>query len=362
MRRRIYELGNRKWMLWVITAGLIWTLEACRNKQAGLDIPQLVRATRVEGQKAGSSVTYPGKIQAASNVKLAFRVAGPIRKIYVNAGQYVKKGQLLAELDPRDYRIQFNATQAEYTQVKGEADRIIELYQRGSVSLNEYDKAVAARKRVTALYNAHLNALNDTRLKAPFDGYIQNKYYSAPEIIAQGTPVVSMIDDDYFEVHINIPSGDFIRREDFLNFYAVADVIPDSILPLELLDITQGANYNQLFTARFRLKRNPQLAPGMSVSVTIGFKPSEHAMSMVPVSALFQRDGETFVWLYEPERETIRRVIVEVHRLTKDAEAMVKSSLRKGQMIISAGVNDLKDGQKVRLLPPVSASNIGGLL
>ena len=79
-------------------------------------------------------------------MKLAFRVAGPIRKIYVNEGQYVKKGQLLAELDPRDYQIQFNATQAEYTQVKGEADRIIELYRRGSVSVNEYDKAVAARK------------------------------------------------------------------------------------------------------------------------------------------------------------------------------------------------------------------------
>ena len=163
-------------------------------------------------------------------LKLAFRVAGPIRKIYVNEGQYVKKGQLLAELDPRDYQIQFNATQAEYTQVKGEADRIIELYRRGSVSVNEYDKAVAARKRVTALYNAHRNALNDTRLKAPFDGYVQNKYFNAPEIVNQGTPVVSMIDNDYFEVDVNIPSGDFIRREDFMTFHANADVCPDTLL------------------------------------------------------------------------------------------------------------------------------------
>lgn len=362
MRRSRNEIWKMKWLVWFFVAASVGTLESCRTKQVQVDIPQLVKAVPVNGHDGGTSVTYPGKIQAASNVKLAFRVAGPIRKIYVNEGQYVKKGQLLAELDPRDYQIQFNATQAEYTQVKGEADRIIELYRRGSVSVNEYDKAVAARKRVTALYDAHRNALNDTRLKAPFDGYVQNKYFNAPEIVDQGTPVVSMIDNDYFEVDVNIPSGDFIRREDFTTFYANADVCPDSILPLELLDITQGANYNQLFTARFRLKRNPVLAPGMSVSVTIGFKPSSESMSIIPVSALFMKDGQSFVWLYNEREGTIESMNVAVERLTKDGEAIVRSALKKGQTVISAGVNDLKEGQKVKLLPPVPASNVGGLL
>ena len=362
MRKSRNRIMKMKWLVWGCIAASIGILGSCRNKQVQVDIPQLVKTAPVNGHDGMTSVTYPGKIQAASNVKLAFRVAGPIRKIYVNEGQYVKKGQLLAELDPRDYQIQFNATQAEYTQVKGEADRIIELYRRGSVSVNEYDKAVAARKRVTALYNAHRNALNDTRLKAPFDGYVQNKYFNAPEIVNQGTPVVSMIDNDYFEVDVNIPSGDFIRREDFMTFHANADVCPDSILPLELLDITQGANYNQLFTARFRLKRNPVLAPGMSVSVTIGFKPSSEAMSIVPVSALFMKDGQSFVWLYNEQDETIEPVSVAVERLTKDGEAIVRSALRKVQTVISAGVNDLKEGQKVKLLPPVPASNVGGLL
>ena len=348
MRKSRNRIMKMKWLVWGYIAASIGILGSCRNKQVQVDIPQLVKTAPVNGHDGMTSVTYPGKIQAASNVKLAFRVAGPIRKIYVNEGQYVKKGQLLAELDPRDYQIQFNATQAEYTQVKGEADRIIELYRRGSVSVNEYDKAVAARKRVTALYNAHRNALNDTRLKAPFDGYVQNKYFNAPEIVNQGTPVVSMIDNDYFEVDVNI--------------HANADVCPDSILPLELLDITQGANYNQLFTARFRLKRNPVLAPGMSVSVTIGFKPSSEAMSIVPVSALFMKDGQSFVWLYNEQDETIEPVSVAVERLTKDGEAIVRSALRKGQTVISAGVNDLKEGQKVKLLPPVPASNVGGLL
>ena len=107
-------------------------------------------------------ITYPGKLQAASDVKLAFRVAGPIKDIYVQEGEYVRKGKLLARLDPRDYQLQYDAAQAEYIQVKGESERIMQLYQKKSIPVNEYDKAVAALKRVSALYNGQKNALEDT--------------------------------------------------------------------------------------------------------------------------------------------------------------------------------------------------------
>ena len=348
--------------LWV--SGILFSLVSCRKTTPPIEIPKLVK-TAVVGEQGGElSVTYPGKIAAASNVKLAFRVAGPIKAMNVNSGQYVKKGQLLAEIDPRDYLIQFNATQAEYNQIKGESDRVIELYRRGSVSVNEYDKAVAAKKRVTALYQAHRNALKDTRLLAPFDGYIQTRYLEAPEIVNQGTPVVSMIDNDYYEVNIDIPSSDFIRREDFVRYQAVADVYPDRVLPLELLDITQGANYNQLFNVRFRIRRDsfPWLASGMSVSVTIDFKPSAGELSTIPISALIQKSGKSYVWLYHPQDSMITLTPVEVQQILKDGTAIVRSELKRGQTIISAGVNDLKEGEKVRLLPPVSASNVGGLL
>ena len=351
-----------EWFLygWIV----VILLAACREKQTTLDIPQLVKTIEIGTQGGANAVTYPGKIKAAENVKLAFRVAGPIKKIYVNEGQQVKKGQLLAELDARDYQLQYNATQAEYTQVKDESDRVIELYRRGSVSVNEYDKAVAAKKRITALYQAHRNALNDTRLKAPFDGYIQNKYYSAPEIINQGTPVLSMLNDDYYEVDVDIPAGDFIRREDFKSFSAVADAFPDVNLPLELMDINQGANYNQLFNVRFRLKRDvqPGLAPGMSVSVRIDFKPIGGERTIIPVSALFQEEGETYVWLYDEEEEVVNKLPVKVERIMKNGEVIVKSSLERGETIVTAGVNDLKEGQKVKPLPPVPSSNVGKML
>lgn len=353
-----------KGIMYTVLLAAATSVLSCKQKAVPLDIPQLVRTTEVGEFGGRSSVNYPGKISAAENVKLAFRVAGPIRKIYVEEGQHVRKGQLLADLDPRDYQLQYNATEAEYSQVVGEADRVIELYRRGSVSINEYDKAVAAKKRITALRDAQRNSLNDTRLKAPFDGYIQNKYFSAPEIINQGTPVLSMINDDYFEVDVDIPAGDFIRREDFTGFSATADAFPEAVLPLELIDINRGANYNQLFNARFRLKRDAHggLAAGMSVTVTITFRPGAEDLTIVPVSALFQEEGDSYVWLYDDLDHSVYKTPVEVQQLTKDGTALVRSDLRRGQRVISAGVNELKEGQEVKLLPPTPASNVGGLL
>lgn len=353
-----------KGIMYAVLLGTAASVLSCKQRPVALDIPQLVKTTEVGEFGGRSSVNYPGKIRAAENVKLAFRVAGPIRKIYVEEGQQVRKGQLLAQLDPRDYQLQYDAAEAEYSQVTGESDRVIELYRRGSVSVNEYDKAVSAKERITALYHARRNALNDTRLKAPFDGYIQDKYFSAPEIVNQGTPVLSMINDAYFEVDVDIPAGDFIRREDFTGFSAVADAFPQTELPLELIDINRGANYNQLFNARFRLRRDAHegLAAGMSVTVTITFRPGAEDLTVVPVSALFQEEGDSYVWLYDDLDHSVYKTPVEVQQLTKDGSALVRSDLRCGQRIISAGVNELKDGQEVKLLPPASPSNVGGLL
>ena len=345
--------------------GLILLMCACGSSKTKQECGKAtVQADTVKSYQGELSIIYPGKIKAASEVKLSFRVAGPIRAVLPEVGAFVKKGELIAEIDPRDYEIQLSATEAEYNQVKEEAGRVIELYNRGSVPVNDYDKAVAGVKQITAKYNAHKNALADTRLTAPFDGYIQKKYYDSHETVAAGYPVVSMINSNYFDVDIDIPSSDFIRRESFKEFYCEADVFPGVKIPLELLDITQQANYNQLFRVRFRMKPDEKLnlAAGMSVSVTIRFEPGQEGLSIIPISSLFQKEDQSYVWVYDTTQTTVRMNPVKVVELDKDGQVIVESDLASGTRIVSAGVNGLKEGQKVRLLPPVSSSNVGKLL
>ncbi len=344
---------------------IVFLMSACGNSQSKQGVGKItVKADTVKSYQGELSIIYPGKIKAASEVKLAFRVAGPIRAVFPEVGAFVKKGALIAEIDPRDYEIQLSATEAEYKQIQEEAGRVIELYHRKSVPVNDYDKAVSGLKQITAKYNAHKNALADTRLTAPFDGYIQKKFYDSHETVAAGYPVVSMINSGYFDVEIDVPSSDFVRQDLFKSFSCTIDVFPGQVFPLELIEITRKANLNQLYRMRLRLKpvSGLDIAAGMSVNVTIEYNPSEEALTIIPLSAMFDENGESAVWVYNPTTQQVAKRRIHLNQILKTGELVVSEGLTPGEIVVTAGVHGLKEGMSVVLLKPVSKTNVGGLL
>lgn len=344
--------------------GMILCLSACRSSQSVDQPVMMVKAETVKRYQGGLQTTYPGRIKAVADVDLSFRVAGPIIRIPAQIGQYVRKGEVIAGIDPRDYELQFKATEAEYKQIKAEAERVVELYSRKSVPVNDYDKAVSGLQQISAKYSAHANALKDTKLIAPFDGYIQKKYFDAGETVAAGMPVISMINTSYFEVEIDIPSIDYIRQGTFRQFSCVADVFPDRVFPLELIDITKKANLNQLYRMRLRLKPDAELplAAGMSVNVAIDYSAGDVALTEVPLSAVFEENGVASVWIYRPEEKQVVRRQVHVGQILKNGRVVLNEGVQNGEMVVTAGVHKLKEGMKVELLKPVSETNVGGLL
>jgi RND family efflux transporter MFP subunit len=339
-------------------------LLACSQKKSNEEVLQTVKTdtVRVFGEKPQS--TFPGKVKAASEVNLSFRIAGPIAKMNVNAGNYVRKGQVLAEMDSRDYQTQLSATEAEYKQIKAEAERVMELYGKGSVTPNDYDKANYGLKQITAKYDAHKNALADTKLLAPFDGYIQKRFFDPNETVGAGTPVISMINAGVPEVEINIPSFEFIQRDKFESFYCTVDIYPNRVFALDLMGITQKANLNQLYTMRLRIKdhEKPLPSPGMVTLVTIQYKAGKSQWVTIPYPALFEIKDVSSVWVYNPDSQTVSARQVTIYDILTNGTVIISEGLKAGEIVISAGVRFLKEGEKVRLLPPVSPTNAGGLL
>ncbi|WP_294143098.1 efflux RND transporter periplasmic adaptor subunit [uncultured Sanguibacteroides sp.] len=349
----------------LLMLSMVLFLGACRTSKSGrTQSKMVVKADTVKDHQGELSIVYPGKIKAASDVNLAFRVAGPILRMPLEVGAFVKKGTLIAEIDPRDYEIQFSATEAEFRQVKGEAERVIELYRRKSVPVNDYEKAVYGLRQITAKYNAHKNALEDTRLLAPFDGYIQKKIFNPHETVNAGIPVISMINNTYFDVEIDIPSSDYVRQNLFKSFSCTIDVFPNKVFPLELIEVTRKANLNQLYKMRLRLKpeKGFDIAAGMSVNVNIEYNPQISELTIIPLSAIFENKGDSAVWVYNPSTQTVSMRGVKLSKLLKDGTAIVAQGLKVGEIVISAGVHELKEGMKVELLKGVSSTNVGGLL
>lgn len=315
----------------------------------------------------GQSVaTFPGRVKASADANLAFRVAGTLLRVPVNAGSQVRKGDLLAELDPRDYRVQLSATEAEYSQVKAEVDRVIELHERKGIPDNDYDKAVYGLRQIEAKLAAHRNALADTRLLAPFDGYVQQRIYEEGETVGAGMPVIAMVGNDGIEVEISLPSSEYLRRSRFASFACRIDALGSREFALEPIAINHKANLNQLYTMRLRLRPDNSGAaptPGMAATVSIRIdRDSQQAETRIPLTAVVEHAGGPAVWVYRPESGTVGIKPIRISEIRKNGTAVVSEGLGEGELIVCAGVHSLHDGQKVKPLPAKSRTNIGGLL
>lgn len=339
---------------------------SCNNTNKEKNDVQKVRICKVESASASSSMQYPGHVKAKHDINLSFKVAGTIERIFPAKGEYVRKGQLVALLDSSDYRIQLDATEAEYKKIKAKAERVISLYKENVSTPDDYDQARYGLKQITAKLDNHRNQLEYTRMYAPFSGYVQDLYFDAHETVGAGMPVVSVVEENNMEVEINLPVSDVIDKADMQKAYCKFDVYPDEVFPLDIVSVNRKANSNQLYSMRLRFIEKDikgRIYPGMVNMVIIEKKSSEDAGLSVPTGAIFHEDGRSYVMVYDNETKTVRKVQVVVTLLKKIGMSIVRSTdLKSGLSVVYSGARNIKDGEKVDILPEAGKSNIGGLL
>ncbi len=308
---------------------------------------------------------FPGRVKAAQDVALAFRVSGTITRMHVKEGERVVKGQLLAELDDVDYQVQLQATEAEYKQVKAEAERVMALYKDSGTTANAYDKAVYGLKQISAKYQHAQDEVAYTRLTAPFSGQVQKRLFDAHETVGAGTPIVTLVGTEAPEVEINLPAADYINRNEFDQYHCTFDVYPEVQYPLQPIGIAPKANANGLYTMRLRLEvgDRPLPPPGMNTTVTIHLGEEEETVFAVPTTALRQENGRTSLFLLNKKDSTVRTVEVNVARLLTDGESIVSGAgLKTDDEIVTSGVHHIHEGEKVQPMGEASETNVGGLL
>jgi RND family efflux transporter MFP subunit len=327
---------------------------------------EMIRKVKIEPVMQADTLLvkhFPGLIKEANEVNLAFRVAGPIEKIFVKEGDYVKAGQVVSQLDIRDYTVQLEAAQAQYDQVKAEADRVIELHNRQSIAGNDYDKAVSGLKMVTAQLKNAKDQLNDTKLRAPVSGYIHKVNFLEKELVDAGMPVASLIDVGHYQVEVEIPVSLYVKRDGIVSFSAVQPAVSDEPFPLQLFSVSKKASNNQLYKLQLGLNpaSHPKLAPGMDVQVTIVCINDTDQLACVPLNALFNEGGKSFVWIYQSDSTVKKREIV-TGKLTGDGRISIIRGVEVDEQVVVSGVNLLKEDEKVEPLASFSETNVGGLL
>lgn len=323
--------------------------------------PLPVKADTVKVSGNAATLEFPGKVTAAKEVNMAFQVAGKLEKIYVQDGTSVEKGQLIASLDDRDYRTQLEAAEAEYNSIKAEAGRVTRLYEQKATSAANYDKARYGLQQITAKYENCKNQLADTKIYAPFSGRIQKHYYDAPAIVGAGMPVVCLVADGSREIEINVPAKEYKNIGVNCRFEAVFSFLQGNNVELRYLSTSPKANSNQLYTVRLAIDGNQRaIAPGMNAIVKVDrTNAAAHSLS-INTTSLFSKEGRTFVWKVQDGKAVMREVSVD--RFTSDGSAVISDGLSEGDVIITAGIHKITEGQSVSIIPEASKSNVGGLL
>ena len=163
--------------------------------------------TTIEIQDSYNTIQrFPGKILPLNYSKLAFEVPGKIADVKIDIGDAVKKNEILAALDPAEMQANLNQAQARFDLAEQALKRFKDLKSKGFISNQELDRANSEFLIAKAQVDLYSVKLEQTFIRAPFDGYIQNRFLDSGTVISPGAPILEIIDSTVVEAHVSVPS------------------------------------------------------------------------------------------------------------------------------------------------------------
>ncbi len=387
-----------------------------------------VKIMTVSGATQYETRTFPGVIQAAREVKLAFRVGGPLVALDLDIGQQVNKGDVIARIDARDFEVnrlrlsaaldearaglkamkkgarsediasleaQLNAARVRLDDAERNFERQRNLLADRVIAQVEYDNAAAAMdtakanvdvaqqelnkartgarkediqaaqagiKRLQADLQAAENALRDTWLRAPFNGYVDKQHVENFENVAPGQPIITLLDFSAVEVRTAVPEAIVVRQQEIVGVTSALDAYSGKTFAATIKEIgrkTESANQSYPLTATLSGNPNMSPQPGMAATLTLKLRKNDSRRQslLIPATAVFaDPNGRPCVWKLNMSTQRVVRTPVTTGKLRQDS-IEIASGLVDGDCIVTAGARFLQPDQEVRILNSVKGGS-----
>ena len=342
---------------------IIFIFTACKK-----DTVEVIRAVKIQEinsmQDENFNIDFPAEISPTQKTVLAFKYAGKIKSINFESGDFVKKGQVIATMDDKDYKVNLEAFSKKYEaanavvqNAEAQFYRAEKLYKGGAMPKKDYDNALMQKnvaistfKEASAGLENARNTLNDTKIIAPYDGYIDKKIVEVGTVVPEGGPVISFISNEITDISVNASVRDieYIKNAENIVF---KDSTSDKIYNLKIKSIAQNPDsinltYPVVFTFS-ELSENDKFLSGQTGTVTIAVKNKEKEEILIPINAVFEDKGSN-VYLFKDGKAV--KTPIELGELRETDKISVVKGLKTGDKVIVAGVSKLADGDKVKLL------------
>ncbi|MBX3690762.1 efflux RND transporter periplasmic adaptor subunit [Dokdonella sp.] len=336
--------------------------------QAEAPQPRLARVAHPTASADATVAVFPGEVRARYESTLGFRVPGKISTRKVDTGSHVHKGDLLAELDPRDLELSVASARAALVSAEAnlkladsEHERYVALYAKRFVSQFERDakaNALEAARAVAAEARAQLDTARNqagyTSLRADADGVITAVAAELGQVVAAGQPVFTLAHDGAIEVEIHIPENQVALnapgRDALVELWAEAG----RRAPARIREVAPGAD---AVTRTYRVRvafADDSLAPRLGQTARVYFGDTGGAERWrLPLSALHEKDGKPALWRLDPATRQVHLVDVGVLRYEDDG-VLIDRGIDAQAWIVTAGVHRLREGEAV---VPIDADN-----
>ncbi|MCO5355841.1 efflux RND transporter periplasmic adaptor subunit [Acidovorax kalamii] len=360
-----------RFLLVLATASL---LAACSRPAPPEEPVRSVKLLTVGVGALQSSLEYSGEVRSRVESRLGFRVAGKIVKRQAELGQHVKAGQVLAQLDPKDYQLATDAARAQLASATTQRDlaaadlkRYQTLKDQNFISGAELERREATLKAAQATLDqarAQLSSQGNqaayTTLVADVSGVVTGIDAEPGQVVAAGTPVVRIAQDGPRDVVFAVPE-DKVAQIAVGSEVAVRGWSGGATLAGAVREVAASADAATR-TYQVKVAIDSAEAPALGSTVYVTPKALSHAgipAIKLPTSALRQEGQATAVWVYDPASSSVKSQPVQI--ATADGnEAVVAAGLTPGMQVVATGVHVLSPGQKVMVYQPKTASPPAG--
>ena len=370
MRRAGRLHGATRMAVAVVATAL---LAACGKAPSPAEPVRAVKLITVAQGTYASGYEYAGEVRARVESRLGFRVGGKITQRAVEPGQRVARGQLLAQLDARDYQLAADAARAQVSSATTQRDlaaadlkRYQGLRDQGFISAAEIERRTAQLKaaqatldQARAQLSSQGNQAGYTQLVADAPGVVTGVDAEVGQVVAAGTPVVRLAQDGPRDVVFAVPEDRVaaVRPGQAVDVRAWAGGAP---MTGTVREVAASADpVTRTFAVKVAVAENaPPLGATVYVLPRQGGAQGQPVIKL-PTSALRQEAQGSAVWVYDAASGTVRSQPVQV--ATADGnDAVIAAGLAPGMQVVVTGVHVLSPGQKVTVYQPKVASALDG--
>ena len=358
---------NKHYRLLVIF--MLGSLLGCGKKEAVKeDVLRPVKYTEVKYAGADKIRHFSGTAKTEKIINLSFRNTGIIVMLNMKLGQKVKKGDLLAQLDNVQARLNYessiesrNSTESQMNTAKLNLNRVRTLYEKGSSSLSDYEAAKNSYRTAVASFESAKRSVAIQQdqiqfgyLYAPEDGVIASVIAEVDENVSPGQTIGVLNAGTAIEIEIGLPESVINNVQKGMKVKVSFTAIENKQYDAEVTEVAPALDANtSTYPIRVTItEEDERIKSGMAASVTFEFvtSQSEQRKLVIPPISVGENGDDRFVFLIEESEGdyVIKRQPVTIGELTAEGFE-IESGLQEGQKIATAGLQTLLDGQKVKL-------------